>query len=439
MDGMDRALAGLRQEDLIRQTQRRQQVRDAGAGRGAWAPFGLPRDLWLVALGIFVNYLGYGGVLPFEVIYLHDGRGFSVGVAGVVVSLITGVAVVTAAPAGPLIDRFGPRAVAAAAAVALAAGYTGLAFAQSPGVAVVAAVIAGMGNGALNPSQSALVTTLSPPRLRHRATAVARVAANVGAGLGGAVGGLVAAYGLTGFIGLLLANAVTYLAFVGLLLAVVREGERPQPLPGGYRLVVRDRAFVRLAGVNVAVIAVGWGAFTWLVPPYAGTQLRVSAPLIGLLLLANAATVAIVQLPIARLAEGHRRVATMALAAATFVVACLLVVAAGAGGPIGYPALLAATILVGVGECLHTTVLMPLTADLAPAGLGGRYMASMGLSWWIGLALAPALGAPFLDRSASVVFLAAAGIALAAGVVAVRLDHLLPATARLTPLATGEG
>src|SRR5689334_15520522 len=385
------------------------------------------KPLRLVVLGIFINYVGYGAILPFEVIYLHDGRGFNLGVAGVVVSLITGVAVVTAAPAGSLIDRFGASAVAAAGALGLAAGYAALAFAQTPAVAVAAAVIAGAGNGALNPSQSALVATLSPSYLRHRVTAVARIAANLGAGLGGAVGGLVAAHGLPGFVALLLANAATYLVFVGVLVATVRAGEPPAPLPGGYRHVVRDRAFVRLAVVNVALIAVGWGAFTWLLPPYAGNQRGLSEPLIGLLLLANAATVALAQLPVARLAEGRRRVVTMALAAVAFAVACGLVVAGG-----GLPGLLAATVLVGIGECLHTTVLMPLTADLAPAGLRGRYMASMALSWWIGLAVAPAVGAPFLDRYAPAVFLVAAAVSLAAGVMALRMDRLIPAGARRT-------
>ena len=47
--------------------------------------FGLSRELWLVEVGIFLNMLGYGAVLPFEVIYLHDGRGFGLGVAGLVV------------------------------------------------------------------------------------------------------------------------------------------------------------------------------------------------------------------------------------------------------------------------------------------------------------------------------------------------------------------
>ncbi|HET7015303.1 MAG TPA: MFS transporter [Streptosporangiaceae bacterium] len=83
-------------------------------------------------IGIFLNMLGYGAVLPFEIIYLRDGRGFSLGVVGLVVGTITGLAVVNAPVAGPLIDRFGARSVTAGAGVALAAGYAGLAFADRP-------------------------------------------------------------------------------------------------------------------------------------------------------------------------------------------------------------------------------------------------------------------------------------------------------------------
>src|SRR5215469_2059515 len=100
---------------------------------------GLSREVWLVQIGIFLNALGWGAVLPFEVIYLHDGRGFALGTAGLVVGTLTGVAVISAPTAGPLIDRFGPRAVVAAAGVALAAGYAGLAFAHTKQGAFAAA------------------------------------------------------------------------------------------------------------------------------------------------------------------------------------------------------------------------------------------------------------------------------------------------------------
>src|SRR5215471_7733796 len=128
--------------------------------------FGLSRELWLVQIGIFLNMFGYGAILPFEVIYLHDGRGFSLNVAGLVAGTITGVAVVTAPLAGPLIDRFGARAPMIVAGVALAAGYAGLAFAHLPVHAFAAAILAGAGNGALNPSQSTLVATLASSEVR---------------------------------------------------------------------------------------------------------------------------------------------------------------------------------------------------------------------------------------------------------------------------------
>jgi MFS family permease len=394
--------------------------------------FGLSRELWLVVLGIFLNYLGYGAVLPFEIIYLHDGRGFSLGLAGLVVGLITAVAVLISPLAGPLIDRFGARATATGAGVSLAAGYVGLAFADTPALAFLAAALAGIGNGALNPSQSTLLTALAPPDIRHRVTAVSRVASNAGIGIGGALGGLVAGYGLNGFILLFLANALTYLVYVFLLVAVVRDDVRPGRIVGGYRLVLRDRAFMHLAFTNVAIIAVGWGVFTWLVPPYAD-QIGLSARLIGLLLLANAVTVVVAQVPIAKFAEGRRRVVMMAVAAAIFVFACLLVVAAGIISEIAYTALIAAAIAVGVGECFHTTVLMPLVADLAPTSLRGRYMASIGLSWWVGLALAPTLGTQMLSLSPMTAFLGAAIVATAAAVSALALERRVPEDSRLTP------
>src|SRR5215831_8351255 len=268
---------------------------------------GLPRELWVVQVGMFLNYLGWGAVMPFEVIYLHDGRGFGLGVAGLVVGTLTGLAVVTAPLVGPIIDRVGARATVAGAGVALAAGYAGLAFAHAPWQAFCAAAAAGIGNGALLPSQSALLAALAPPELRHRATAISRVAANLGVGIGAAAGGLVAADWLDGFVALFLANAVTYLLYVAILVATVRRDPRPEPLAGGYRLVIRDRPFVRLAATNVALIAVGWGVFTWVVPPYAREEIGAGPRLVGLLLFANACTVVLAQIPVARLAEGRRR------------------------------------------------------------------------------------------------------------------------------------
>ena len=81
---------------------------------------------------------------------------------------------------------------------------------------------------------------------------------------------------MNGFVALFLANAGHATSRTSaVLVVVVREDARPAPVAGGYRVVVRDRAFLHLALTNVAVIAVGWGVFTWIVPPYARGELGV--------------------------------------------------------------------------------------------------------------------------------------------------------------------
>jgi MFS family permease len=390
--------------------------------------------VWIVQVGIFLNMLGYGAVLPFEIIYLHDGRGFSLGLAGLVVGTVNGLAVIAAPVAGMLIDRVGARATAAGAGIALAVGYGGLAFAHTPRQAFIAAAAAGAGNGGLGPSQSALLASIASPELRHRATAVSRVAVNIGFGLGGALGGLVAAQGLNGFVVLFLANAVTYVLYVVILVLAVREDPRPTPVVGGYRLVFRDRPFIRLALTNIAVIAVGWGVLPWIVPPYAHGEIGVGSRLIGLLLLANALTVVLAQIPVVKLAEGRRRAVAMAIGSLAFVAACLLLVGADlVGSNYAYGVLLAAAIAFGVGECFYSIALMPLVADLAPPALRGRYMATIGMSWWLGLALAPTVGTQLLSVSPRATMLLAAGVALAAGLSILALERKLPSAIRLTP------
>jgi ABC-type Mn2+/Zn2+ transport system permease subunit len=60
-------------------------------------------------------------------------------------------------------------------------------------------------------------------------------------------------------------------------------------------------------------------------------------------------------------------------------------------------------------------------------------MASSGLCWWIGLAIAPTLGAQLLSRSPAAMFLASAAVTAAAVVSSLTLERRLPAATRLTP------
>src|ERR1700751_5877123 len=100
----------------------------------------------------------------------------------------------------------------------------------------------------------------------------------------------------------------------------------------------------------------------------------------------------------------------------------------------GSASLVTAVIAVGLGECLHTTALTPLVADLAPAHLRGRYMAVIGLCFWIGLAVAPTGGTALLCVAPPAGCGVAGALARAAAFSMLRREPRLPEPPRLPPV-----
>ena len=71
----------------------------------------LPRDVWILQGGGLANSFGNGIVIPFVIIYLHNVRGISLGVAGLVAAAGSATALLSGFVAGTLADRIGPRIV----------------------------------------------------------------------------------------------------------------------------------------------------------------------------------------------------------------------------------------------------------------------------------------------------------------------------------------
>ena len=55
---------------------------------------GLPGPVIVLQAGTAVNYFGTGLILPFEIIYLHQARGFPTATAGLVLAAVMGTAAV---------------------------------------------------------------------------------------------------------------------------------------------------------------------------------------------------------------------------------------------------------------------------------------------------------------------------------------------------------
>jgi predicted MFS family arabinose efflux permease len=397
----------------------------------------LPRSVWLLQAGGLANAFGNGVVLPFVIIYLHNVRGISLTVAGLAAAANAGAGIVSGAAGGALADRFGPRRTLIASLLGQAAVIAYFPMIREAWHALALQLLLGACSGAFWPSQSALLTALTPVDRRHAAFAQQRVTMNLGVGLGGVTGGVIATTSDVGtFNTLFLVDAVTFLTFALLLFRV----PRPAPIhhegpPGTYRSVLRNRAFVSFLGLNTIFIAAGIVPLVEFLPVYAKNGAGVSETAIGLIFFANTLFIVVFQLPIAKALEGRRRMPAFAFMGVIWAASWLVVIAAveTLGAVAAAFVVGAAAVLFAVGECLHGTVQGPLVADLADPRMIGRYMALSSLSWQVGFLIGPAVGGAVLDAEPVALWLLCAAVCLAGSLWSVRLDRTLPQAVRRTP------
>src|SRR5438045_7218996 len=155
---------------------------------------GPPRSVLILQAGNALNYFGYGLVLPFEIIYLHQIRGFSTSIAGLVLAATMGTAAIAAPPTGGLLDRYSAKAILIAGLLVSALGYAGFAYVDSPWQAFACSIVSGAGLGAAGTANRTLTIRLIKREQRTAAFALNRVAGNFGIGSGATVAGFIVAF-----------------------------------------------------------------------------------------------------------------------------------------------------------------------------------------------------------------------------------------------------
>src|SRR5438128_3596648 len=405
---------------------------------GGWRT-GLSRPVLILQAGDALNYFGYGLVLPFEIIYLHQIRGWSTSTAGLVLAATMGTSAIVTPPTGALLDRYSAKALEVAGSLASALGYAGFAFIDHPWQGFVCSIGSGVGFGVAGTANRTLVVRLVTPEQRAATFALNRVAGNFGIGLGASVAGFVvaAAQRLSSFQILYFFDAVTYAGFALIVLAAV-PSPRAETVTAtdangtGFRAVARDRLFLTVIAANIVLVVVGHTFFSNILPPFAKTHTPLSPAAIGILFLVNTSFVVIAQIPAVRVVTRMRRTHAFAAASAIVAVSLLAVLPA----TLIHSELVATSLLAGVaivfaiGECVHTNVLGPLVADMAPAHLLGRYLSLYSLTFSISLALGPAIGGFLLQTSPDAIWWGGALAAVLAGAVLLRLGGRIPGPVR---------
>jgi MFS family permease len=386
---------------------------------------GLSGPVIVLQAGTAVNYFGYGLIVPFEIIYLHQARGFATATAGLVLAAALGTAAVATPPSGALVDRFRAKPILIAGSLASGLGYAGFAFVDRPWQAFVCSAVGGAGLGVTNTANRVLSLTLVTAEQRASLFALGRVAGNFGIGSGATVAGFIVAsvQHLRAFQGLYLFDAITCAALALIVLVAVpnrRLANAAAPSDsgtGGFRAVARDRLFLILIAANIVLLAIGPALFQSILPPFATAHTAVGPSEIGVLFFLNTFFIVVAQIPATRVVKRMRRTHAFAATSGLWAIGLLAVLLA----TLTRSTLAATTVLAGVaiviaiGECAQSIVLGPLVAELAPPHLLGRYMSLYSLTFTAALALGPAVGGAVLATSPDAVWWGGALVAAVIG------------------------
>lgn len=398
----------------------------------------LPREGRLLLSVVAFEFIGTGLVLPFWVVYLHEIRGFSLDLVGVLIAGMSAAGVLTSIPGGTLIDRIGPRRTMIGVLVAASIGNVVMAFADTLPLAILGVAIVGGGFGVSWPASQALVSSVVPSEIRARYFGMNFSLLNLGIGVGGILGGLVVDVDrVVTLQAMYLGDALSYLPALVLLLLPLRHIGGPVAKPDehesapavSYLSVLRSPAMGSLCVLGFVAAFVGYAQLNAGMPAYARAIGEISTRGLGLAFAANTLVIVLLQLLVLQRIEGRRRTRVIVVMAMVWAVSWALLGASGIT-----PGTWTATFFVAacasvfaLGETLLQPTLPAIVNDLAPDHLRGRYNALSSGSFQAASILGPVLAGFLIGHGLHLEYLAVliAGCGLVAWLSVARLERQL--------------
>lgn len=407
--------------------------------RSFWAA--LPTEgRWLLST-VAIQTLGRGLTLPFTLIYLHEVRGFDLGLSGTLMALIAVVGLLVTGPGGALTDRYGARAVLITGITAMIAGNIILAFATTPLVAGIALVLIGFNFGVSWPAFNALIAAVVSGELRQQYFGINFALVNLGIGVGGIVGGIFADVDRPGtFTAIFVGDAISGLVPMALLLGPLRHvhGRAKAPEDGSdapavsYLSILRQPAVRWLTALTFVAMFIGYGQLEAGLPGFARQAAEVSTQVVGLAFAVNTAVIVLLQFTVLTRISGRLRTRVMVVMAVIWAAAWGLLGLSGAvpGGGTAIAGVLGFMAVFALGETLLQPTVPAMSNDLAADHTRGRYNAISAAAFQAGAIAGPVVAGFLLDHdlwSAYVVLMVLGCVAIAG--MALVLERHVPETA----------
>ena len=381
---------------------------------------------------IAVDAVGSGVFMPVCMLYFLVTTDLSLVQVGAAISLASAVAL----PAGPLlggvVDRYGAKNVLLVGNALQFLGYAAYLVTDSFLAVTLWTVVVTVGRTAFWGSYGNIVAAISAPGEREKWFGFLGALRNVGFALGGLLSGLAITIGTqSAFAAVVVANAASYALAFFLLLAVPptpRAGHRTTP--GAWGVVLRDRPY-RLLWVTQLAFSTSMMVLNFAMPVYATTVLGLPGWVTGAVFTLNTVMVGFGQGLAVRAMTGALRWRVLLLTNAVFAASFLLMLGASwLSSVLAILVVLVGSAIYTVGEMLGGPVHGALSAEAAPEHLRGRYLSLIQLAWNLASTIAPIGFAWLLDRGSGSIWVAMLAVALAGGLLAVRLGTSLPQAAR---------
>ena len=382
---------------------------------------GLPRPVWVMFVGAFVNRLGTF-VLPFVTLYLTS-RGYTVPQAGLGLAAYGLGAIGAQGVGGLLADRLGRRNTIALSMFGGAALTLSLVWVRGLWAIVLVVALLGFVAELYRPASSALIADMVPPQARVAAFSAYRLALNIGFACGLSLGGLLAArsYDLL-FVG----DAITSAAFGAIAVAALPQGTRTTKLEerhlmGAGRSMLADRGFLLfLVAVFLTAAVYMQNASTFALHV---VDLGYTTRVYGLLQAMNGILVVLLELPISSWTQHRRRTHMIAFGAVLVGIGFAELAVARA-----LPGLLVFVVIWTLGEIVESPSTGAFVADRAPGHARGRYQGALGMMYASAAVVGPLIGTLIYAISSTALWLGCGLVGLASGALALSAGrHPAPA------------
>ena len=352
-----------------------------------------------IIFGICLNAIGGGMTLSLLLVYLHDMRGFTNTFGGLLLAYGSLVSIIASSPMGALVDRIGPKKVIIGGLLLNSAAAFSLSQVQTHFQAVVVMTGLNIAGQAIWPSQSVILTRLTPEKDRSKIFGFNFMLLNLGLGVGGLLSSLIIQRGdLLSFQIMYWVDAGTFLLY--LLIVLTLRGEHVnkyipkenEPKTGSYRDLFEIKPLMFLGIAGIILFTFGYGTIQAGIPVFATQFLGLSPKWLGIIFGVNTLSIVLFQPLVMRVIDKYSKYAALIAVGLVWALSWVFV------GIAPYLPLFASGIalslsqfIFAVGEMIQAPTIPTLANELAPEHIRGRANSWMSLQWSVSGVLGPAI------------------------------------------------